>query len=95
MTDPLSTPILFTIFNRPDTTKIVFEKIRQIQPKYLYIAADGPRNDDTQDIRLSNECRNITNSIGIVSFIRYSVMRILDVTWPSVQQLTGFLKMSN
>lgn len=63
MTDPLSTPILFTIFNRPDTTKIVFEKIRQIQPKYLYIAADGPRNDDTQDIRLSNECRNIINQI--------------------------------
>lgn len=39
----LSTPILFLIFNRLDTTKKVFSKIRQIQPLRLYIAADGHR----------------------------------------------------
>jgi hypothetical protein len=37
------TPILFLIFNRPDTTAKVFEAIRKIRPKYLYVAADGPR----------------------------------------------------
>lgn len=37
------TPILFLVFNRPDTTKQVFAKIREIQPKQLFIAADGPR----------------------------------------------------
>jgi hypothetical protein len=36
-------PILFLIFNRPDTTARVFEAIRQAQPPRLYIAADGPR----------------------------------------------------
>jgi hypothetical protein len=41
----LNTPILFLIFNRPDTTKIVFDRIREIKPKYLYIAADGPREN--------------------------------------------------
>lgn len=38
-----NTPILFLIFNRPDTTKQVLAKIRAVKPKNLYIAADGPR----------------------------------------------------
>ncbi len=40
----LNTPVLFLIFNRPDTTRQVFAKIREIQPRQLFIAADGPRN---------------------------------------------------
>jgi hypothetical protein len=38
------TPILFLVFNRLDTTKKVFAKIKKIKPKILFIAADGPRN---------------------------------------------------
>jgi len=40
---PLKTPVLFLVFNRLDTTKQVFEAIRQAKPPRLYIAADGPR----------------------------------------------------
>jgi hypothetical protein len=40
-----NTPLLFLIFNRPDTTQKVFDAIRQARPKYLYVAADGPRSD--------------------------------------------------
>lgn len=36
-------PILFIIFNRPDTTRRVFEAIRQARPSKLFISADGPR----------------------------------------------------
>ena len=39
----LNTPILFLVFNRPDTTQRVFAQIRKIQPKQLFIAADGAR----------------------------------------------------
>lgn len=39
------TPILFLIFNRIDTSKKVFNKIRDIRPSRLYISSDGPRND--------------------------------------------------
>lgn len=39
----MNTPILFIIFNRPDTTQKVFDVIRQIKPKQLFVAADGPR----------------------------------------------------
>jgi len=38
-----NTPVLFMIFNRPDTTYEVFESIRKIKPKKLFVSADGPR----------------------------------------------------
>lgn len=37
------TPVLFIIFNRPDTAQKVFQRIREIQPSSLYVSADGPR----------------------------------------------------
>ncbi|MEX0921057.1 MAG: nucleotide-diphospho-sugar transferase [Candidatus Pacearchaeota archaeon] len=39
----LDTPVLFLVFNRPETTKRVFQEIRKAKPTKLYIAADGPR----------------------------------------------------
>ena len=38
-------PILFLIFNRLDTSSRVFEEIKKQKPKFLYIAADGPRKE--------------------------------------------------
>ncbi len=40
---PLNTAVLFLVFNRLDTTKQVFEAIRQAKPPRLYIGADGAR----------------------------------------------------
>jgi hypothetical protein len=39
----LSTPVAFLIFNRPDTTRRVFEMIVKVKPKKLFVVADGPR----------------------------------------------------
>lgn len=36
-------PIVFCTFNRLDCAKKVFEKIREIKPKKLYLVSDGPR----------------------------------------------------
>lgn len=36
-------PVLLTVFNRLEPLKKVLAAIRIIQPRYLYIAADGPR----------------------------------------------------
>jgi hypothetical protein len=41
--EEFSTPILFLVFNRPETTAVVFEEIKRIKPKYLFVACDGPR----------------------------------------------------
>jgi hypothetical protein len=43
MHPPLQTPVAFFIFNRPDLTARVFERIAQAQPKILFLIADGPR----------------------------------------------------
>lgn len=59
----MNTPILFLIFNRPDTTKIVFNAIRRIKPKFLYIAADGARGGRKDEISLCMETRKIVEDI--------------------------------
>lgn len=41
----LNTAVLFLVFNRLDTTKQVFDEIRQAKPPRLYIAADGARTN--------------------------------------------------
>jgi hypothetical protein len=63
MDNQFSTPILFVIFNRPQYTQIVFNEIRKIRPKYLYIAADGPRKDNIKDVELCRQVRSITGEI--------------------------------
>ncbi len=54
-------PIIFIVFNRPETTKKVFCEIAKIKPKQLFIIADGPRAE-TESIKC-NEVRAITNFI--------------------------------
>lgn len=39
-----NTAILLILFNRVNTTQKVFERIREVRPKRLYLAADGPRH---------------------------------------------------
>ena len=46
----LNRAILFLVFNRPQTTKIVFEAIRNAKPVRLYINADGPRQNRQDDV---------------------------------------------
>ena len=61
---PLSTAVLFLVFNRPDTTRQVFEAIRTAKPPRLYIAADGPREDRFGEQEKVLEVRNyVMNNI--------------------------------
>lgn len=57
------TPILFLVFNRPTTTKISFKVIAAIKPKYLFIAADGPRTTKVGEASLCEEVRTIVSNI--------------------------------
>ena len=57
------TPILFLLFNLPDTTQKVFDQLKKIRPKYLYIAADGARSDRPDERQLCNKTRAIINQI--------------------------------
>jgi hypothetical protein len=53
------TPILFLIYNRPDTTAKVFAKIREIKPRSLFVAADGPSTEKERDVALCMQTRNL------------------------------------
>ncbi len=55
--------VLFVIFNRPDTTQRVFEQIRAAKPARLYVAADAPRPDNTDDILQCREARSIIEEV--------------------------------
>lgn len=59
----MTTAILFIIFNRPDTTKQVFEAIRKAQPSRLYIAADGPREGRVGEVERVAKVREIATAI--------------------------------
>lgn len=59
----LNTPIAFFIFNRPDTTKVVFEAIRKVKPKQLFIVADGTRINKLGEEQLCEQTRAITDNI--------------------------------
>ncbi len=56
---PLRTPVLLVIFNRPETTRLVFEAIRKAKPPRLYVAADGPRKNVKSDVKNCAEVRSI------------------------------------
>ena len=57
----LTTPIIFLIFNRPDTTLKVFEAIREAKPTKLLVIADGARNDS--EASLCHQARAITEAV--------------------------------
>ncbi|MCF8322294.1 MAG: nucleotide-diphospho-sugar transferase [Flavobacterium sp.] len=53
------TPVLIIIFNRPDTTKLLIEVLRNIKPKYLFVSADGPRLGNIEDVSQCNLTREV------------------------------------
>src|SRR5690349_251603 len=62
-TKPLGTPILLIIFNRPETTQLVFEAIRKAKPQRLYIAADGPRAEVKSDVERCAEAKKVVQQV--------------------------------
>jgi hypothetical protein len=56
-------PVLFLIFNRPDLTQKVFDRIREARPKKLFIAADGPRQDRQDEYALCEKARKVATEV--------------------------------
>jgi hypothetical protein len=56
-------PVLFMVFNRPDTTQRVFEAIRAARPPRLYVAADGPRTAREGEAQRCETTRRIATAV--------------------------------
>ncbi len=59
----LSTPLLFIVFNRPETTARVFAAIRRARPARLYVAADGARPDRDGEAALVERTREVATRV--------------------------------
>lgn len=59
----MNTPVLFLVFNRPDTTKKVFERIRKAKPSDLFIAMDGPRAGNENDMKKCAAVKEVVSHI--------------------------------
>jgi hypothetical protein len=57
------TPVLLMLFNRPEITGKLFEKIRQARPAQLFVAANGPRPGFSADVDLCKAVRAIFDKI--------------------------------
>jgi len=59
----MKTSVVLIIFNRPDTTKTIFEAIRQAKPPKLFVIADGPRTNHPSDIEKCAAARAVIDGV--------------------------------
>ncbi len=62
MIDHRDTPVVMFIFNRPQLTAQVYERVRAAQPKKLFVVADGPRADRPGERELCEATRAVVTS---------------------------------
>ena len=60
---PGNTAVLLIAFNRPVTTLAVFDCIRRSRPERLYIAVDGPRLNNPDDLENCRRVRAIKEKV--------------------------------
>lgn len=56
-------PILFLVFNRPDATQVVFDRIREIGPEKLYIGADAPKPGNPDEAKRCDMVKHIVEQV--------------------------------
>ena len=56
-------PVLLMLFNRPEHTRKVFEKVREAKPTRLFVAGNGPRADVPKDIELCKAVQDIFKEV--------------------------------
>lgn len=56
-------PVIFIIFNRPDTTRQAFETIRAARPSKLLVVADGPRTNRPEEVEKCAATRAIIEGV--------------------------------
>jgi GT2 family glycosyltransferase len=59
----MDVPILFIVFNRPESTQLIFDKIRSLKPTTLYISSDGPRVGNETDVANISKVRSVFEGV--------------------------------
>jgi hypothetical protein len=56
-------PVLLVIFNRPEKTRRVIDSLRMVKPEQIFIAADGPRDERSDDNEKCSSARQVVGEI--------------------------------
>ena len=64
MTERMESPVVMIVFRRPEITRRVFSAVANARPKRLFIIADGPRANSTEDSTRCEEVRKIVTSVS-------------------------------
>jgi FkbM family methyltransferase len=59
----MTPPVLLILFNRPELTRRVFDRIREARPPVLFVHGDGPRPDRPDDIERCRAARDVVASV--------------------------------
>lgn len=57
------TPVIFIVFNRPEHTETVLQRIAQVRPSRLLVVADGPRADRPGEAATCQKVREIATRV--------------------------------
>ena len=58
-----SEPLLLIAFNRPSDFAALVSRLREIQPRRIYVAIDGPREGNPEDATRVTQCRDLVSTI--------------------------------
>jgi hypothetical protein len=56
-------PVLVMAFNRPDHLAVLFARLRQVKPRQVFVAVDGPRTDRAGEVERVQACRDLVGTI--------------------------------
>lgn len=59
----MQTPVAFLVFNRPETTRLVFQAIRRAQPSRLLLIGDGARPDVAGEADRVRQVRKVISEV--------------------------------
>jgi hypothetical protein len=59
----VESPVLFIVFNRPETTRVVFDVLRKVRPARLYVAADGARDGVAGEAAMVEKVRDLATGV--------------------------------
>src|SRR5665647_1896663 len=65
------TPVLFIIFNRPDTTQRVWDEIRRAKPARIFVAADAFREGNEDEFKRCEQVRAIVKDVDWECDVQY------------------------
>jgi len=69
----MKTPVVMIVFNRPDTTRRVFDVVATMRPEKMLIIADGPRRDRDGEAELCRQTRAVFDEINWPCLVECSI----------------------